>query len=209
MSDNEGDDEDQEKVIELKTTKKPKKKMSEENLAKLALARIKAGEAKRANMEIRHLQKENNKLEKQEEVAKIKEKNAKLKAPKEPKIEPVKEQDKKVEKVEPNTDTEDEPEVIRKVVKKKKKKQVIIVQSSTDDESEDEKVIYVKKPKKKKEVIYREPTPEELQVLINQEKAKTEPIPTPTREEAITEIRKQQSGMFNNPFHNKRYGRAF
>ena len=203
MSDNEGDDEDQEKVIELKTTKKPKKKMSEENLAKLALARIKAGEAKRANMEIRHLQKENNKLEKQEEVAKIKEKNAKLK------VEPVKEQDKKVEKVEPNTDTEDEPEVIRKVVKKKKKKQVIIVQSSTDDESEDEKVIYVKKPKKKKEVIYREPTPEELQVLINQEKAKTEPIPTPTREEAITEIRKQQSGMFNNPFHNKRYGRAF
>ena len=204
MSDQE--DDEGEKVIELKTTKKPKKKMSEENLAKLALARIKAGEAKRANMEIRHLQKENNKLEKQEEVAKIKEKNAKLKAPKEPKIEPVKEV---VEVKEAITDTEDEPEIIRKVVKKKKKKQVIIVQSSTDDESEEEKVIYIKKPKKKKEVQIREPTPEELQVLINQEKAKTEPIPIPTREEAITEIRKQQSGMFNNPFHNKRYGRAF
>jgi len=117
-------------------SEKPKKTLSSEQLEKLKVAREKALSVRQENAKNKALEKELATAEKEQHLNTVKEKLAKVKAPKQeaPKIE-----------VQADSEPESEPEVIVKK-KKPKKKKIVIVEDSESDE-EQQQVIFVKRKK--------------------------------------------------------------
>jgi hypothetical protein len=121
----------------MSETQKPKKTLSPEQLEKLKVAREKALTVRQTNAKNKALEKELATAEKEQHLTQVKEKLAKVKAPKQepPKIE-----------VQPDSEPEDEPEIIVKRKSKPKKKKIIVVEDSDTDE-EQQQVIFVKRKK--------------------------------------------------------------
>ncbi len=116
---------------------KPKKTLSPEQLEKLKVAREKALSVRQTNAKNKALEKELATAEKEQHLNTVKEKLAKVKAPKQeaPKIE-----------IQPDSEPESEPEVIVRKKKSTKKKKIVIVEDSDTDE-EQQQVIFVKRKK--------------------------------------------------------------
>jgi len=116
---------------------KVKKTLSTEQLEKLKVAREKALSVRQTNAKNKALEKELATAEKEQHLNNVKEKLAKVKAPKQEA--PV------IVQVESEQD-EPEPEIVVKKKKKMLKKKIIVVEDSDTDE-EQQQVIYVKKVK--------------------------------------------------------------
>ena len=103
---------------------KVKKTLSPEQLEKLKVAREKALSVRQNNAKNKALEKELATAEKEQHLNNVKEKLAKVKAPKQepPKIEIV------------ESEPESEPEIVRVKSKKKTKKKIVIVEDSDTDE---------------------------------------------------------------------------
>ena len=121
-----------------------KRVMTEEGKAKLAIARQKALEVRKANAA------PNKKKQLLEAEKKLTAKMSKLELKKKEILPPI--PVKKLPPPEQESDDDEEPNVIiKKKPKKKKKKPIIIVQDdSSDSDSSDNGVIYIKKRSKKK-----------------------------------------------------------
>ncbi len=139
-----------------------------DQLAKLALAREKALEIRKANAEINRREKELKKLEKDERAKSVNEKYNRMKNP----VKPQEVEKKPVILQEETYDSEPEPEPEPVVVKQKakpkpikKKKKVIVVQQEAESssEEEEEEIVYVTRPPKEKKTkkiyAYKEPEP--------------------------------------------------
>ncbi len=127
---------------------KPKKQLSPEQLEKLKVAREKALAVRQTNAKNKALEKELENAEKEQHLNTVKEKLAKVKAPKQepPKIE-----------IQPDSEPESEPEIIVRKKKPAKKKKIVIVEDSDSDE-EQQQVIFVKR---KKDNLIQRPAPTE------------------------------------------------
>jgi hypothetical protein len=137
-----------------------------DQLAKLALAREKALEIRKANAEVNRREKELKKLEKDERAKRVNDNYEKMKNPKPQEVkEPVILQEEEY-------DSEPEPEVVQPVVVKqkakpkpikKKKKVVIVQQEEISSEEEEEEIVYVTRPPKEKKTkkiyAYRDEEP--------------------------------------------------
>jgi len=151
---------------------KVKKTLSPEQLEKLKVAREKALSVRQTNAKNKALEKELATAEKEQHLTEVKEKLAKVKAPK---------QEAPVIVIESE---QDEPEPEQVVVKKKKKvkKKIIVVEDSETDE-EQQQVIYVKKVKAKSVS-----PPVEIVVPVS--------TPLPVKETIIDPYAKQYNSIF-------------
>ena len=129
---------------------------TEEQLAKLALARQKALEIRKANAEINRKEKELKKLEKQQRAKRVNEAYDILKngeKPKEPEILQEEEYDDEtaaeVQDEAPAEEVE-KPKPKPKPKSKPKKKKTVVVQQDEDSSSEEEEIVYIQRPKQKK-----------------------------------------------------------
>lgn len=129
---------------------KPKKTLSSDQLEKLKVAREKALSVRQTNAKNKALEKELISAEKEQHLNTVKEKLAKVKAPKQeaPKIE-----------IQPDSEPESEPEIIVKRKSKPKKKKIIVVEDSDTDE-EQQQVIFVKRKKDNPLQPIQRPAPE-------------------------------------------------
>ncbi len=127
---------------------------TEEQLAKLALARQKALEIRKANAEINRKEKELKKLEKQQRAKRVNEAYDILKngeKPKEPEILQEEEyDDETAAEVQDEPPAEEKPKPKPKPKSKPKKKKTVVVQQDEDSSSEEEEIVYIQRPKQKK-----------------------------------------------------------
>ena len=156
-------------------TEKVKKTLSPEQLEKLKVAREKALSVRQTNAKNKALEKELATAEKEQHLTEVKEKLAKVKAPKQEKAEVP-----NVVVIESEQD-EPEPEVVVKKVKKVKKKIIVVEDSETDEEQQ--QVIYVKKVKAKSVS-----PPVEIVVPVS--------TPLPVKETIIDPYAKQYNSIF-------------
>jgi hypothetical protein len=154
----------------MSETQKPKKTLSPEQLERLKVAREKALAVRQANAKNKALEKELATAEKEQHLNTVKEKLAKVKAPKQepPKIE-----------IEPDSEPDSEPEVVRVKSKKKPKKKIVIVEDSDTDDDQ-QQVIFVKRKKDNPlqpiqrpaepvpQQVFKAPPPQPQQPDINQ-----------------------------------------
>jgi hypothetical protein len=127
---------------------KVKKTLSTEQLEKLKVAREKALSVRQTNAKNKALERELVVAEKEQHLNIVKEKLAKVKAPK-GNAEPI---------IVVEEEPESEPEVVIKKKVKIKKKKIIVVEDSDTDE-EQQQVIYVKKVKNKESIPVPIPVP--------------------------------------------------
>jgi hypothetical protein len=167
----------------LSENPKPKKQMSPEQLEKLKVAREKALSVRQANAKNKALEKELANAEKEQHLNTVKEKLAKVKTPKQepPKIE-----------IQPDSEPEDEPEVIVKRTKKPAKKKKIVIVEDSDTDEEQQQVIFVKR--KKEPVTERVPEPAPVQTQVFKQ------APPPPQRPDINQMR--YDAMFNPPRRN-------
>jgi len=141
----------------MSETQKPKKTLSPEQLERLKVAREKALAVRQTNAKNKALEKELATAEKEQHLNTVKEKLAKVKAPKQepPKIE-----------IQPDSEPESEPEIVVKRTKKPaKKKKIVIVEDSESDE-EQQQVIFVRRKKDNPlQPIQHQPEPVPQQVF--------------------------------------------
>jgi hypothetical protein len=164
----------------MSETQKPKKTLSAEQLEKLKVAREKALTVRQTNAKNKALEKELATAEKEQHLNTVKEKLAKVKAPKQeaPKIEVV------------ESEPESEPEVVVRRKSKPKKKKIIVVEDSDTDE-EQQQVIFVKRKKDNPLQSIQRPAPETVPQQVFKQ-----PPPQPQQPD-INEIR--YNAMFNPP----------
>ena len=157
---------------------KVKRTLSPEQLERLKVAREKALAVRQTNAKNKALEKELATAEKEQHLTEVKEKLAKVKAPKQeaPKIEVVESE-------------EDEPQIVVKRTKKPaKKKKIVIVEDSESDE-EQQQVIFVKRKKETERVPVVESIAERQQVF--------KPAPPPPQHPDANQMR--YDAMFNPP----------
>ena len=190
----------------MEKEKKVKKQLSEEQLQRLAEARVKANEMRKVNQAKRLQTKMDNlkyngdgtpKNDEKEVKENIEEKELKEEEAQEPQMTITKTED----------EVQEEEQVIIKKKAPKKKKQVVIVEQSDDDSDEfesNQNVLFVKRVSKNKKKELPPPEPEE---------PKPHPPPlqqqAPRREPPIVPRRTQHDimydGMFNGSFLNNQF----
>jgi hypothetical protein len=134
----------------MSETQKPKKTLSADQLEKLKVAREKALTVRQTNAKNKALEKELATAEKEQHLNTVKEKLAKVKAPKQepPKIEVV------------ESEPESEPEIVVKRTKKPSKKKKIVIVEDSDTDEDQQQVIFVRRKKDNPLQPIQRPAPE-------------------------------------------------
>jgi len=165
----------------MSETQKPKKTLSAEQLEKLKVAREKALTVRQTNAKNKALEKELATAEKEQHLNTVKEKLAKVKAPKQeaPKIEVV------------ESEPESEPEVIVKRTKKPSKKKKIVIVEDSDTDEDQQQVIFVRRKKDNPLQSIQRPAPETVPQQVFKQ-----PPPQPQHPDAH---QMRYDAMFNPP----------
>ena len=180
----------------MEKEKKVKKQLSEEQLQRLAEARVKANEMRKVNQAKRLQTKMDNLKYNGDGTPKEQIEEKQFKENEVIAEEPLKEPEPQTHETQEETPLEEEQVIIKKKAPKKKK-QVVIVEQSDDDSDEfesNQNVLFVKRVSKNKKKELPPPEPEE---------PKPQPPPlqqAPRREPPIAPRRTQHDALYNEMF---------